>query len=101
MSRAFSARRRRLDGRGDAGYAAMSVAAQQWPTQTLVNTSAPAGFTPAGGSALWPPTLVGPPSASGVSPGRPGVGGLSPRRRISARGAATLHHRIHPGGDRS
>lgn len=64
--------------------------------ESLVNTSTPAGFSLAGGSALWPATLVGPPTSPGSGTslrGRGWLSGRGQRRRISSRGAAVLHHR--------
>ncbi len=72
-------------------------------SQSLVNTSTPDGFTSVGGSALWPSTLVGPATVPGGTSVRPRVwlAGRGQRRRISSRGAATLHHRVNPHGGQS
>lgn len=97
LSRAIRALVDRGGRRGGHAVAAMSgCRGRSRSGESLVNTSTPAGFSLAGGSALWPATLVGPPTAPGGGTSRRGRGWLSgrgQRRRISSRGAAVLHHR--------
>ncbi len=99
---------RKLVGRGGrrGGQASVSMSGCRGARTgaSLVNTSTPAGFTCAGGSALWPATLVGPPTTPGGGTSLRGRGWLSghgQRRRISSRGAAALHHRVDPHGGQS
>ena len=88
---------------GHAGVSMSSCRGRSRTGESLVNTSAPAGFTYAGGSALWPATLVGPPRTPGGGTslrGRRWLSGRGQRRRISSRGAAALHHRDRVGPHR-